>query len=99
MEWEPPLRSSGIRARIAPVPGCGTAINQLLEVPSPYFHKNSPANRALARLRDDIARDRSARPLILNIGSQSKKKDGTVNLDIVQHGNADIIADATYMPF
>ena len=95
---EPPLGSSGIRARIARVPLLGRAINRVLQVPSPFFNRNSPAQDALQHLIERTLRADS-QALILNIGSRSKQKQRTVNLDIMQNGNADVIGDATFMPF
>jgi SAM-dependent methyltransferase len=98
MHSEPPLGSSGIRARIARVPLFGRAINRVLEVPSPFFHGNSPADDALHDLIERTFHADS-QALILNIGSRSKQKQRTVNLDIMQNGNADVLGDATFMPF
>jgi SAM-dependent methyltransferase len=93
----PLLGSSGIRARIARFPICGKVINRLLEVPSPFFHKNSPAENVLTQLIEHTFQHSNA--IALNIGSRSKHKEKILNLDIMQNGDADIIADATYMPF
>lgn len=96
MEFQPSLGSSGIRDRIERIPILGTLINRVLEVPNPFFHKNSPASAALNRLIDDtFANNPSA--LVLNVGSRSNHKD-VINLDISQNGSADVIGDATYMP-
>lgn len=98
MELKPPLGSSGIRARIAQFPICGKAINSLLDLPSPFFHKNSPAENVVMQLIEKTYQHHST-PLIVNIGSRSQHKENIINLDIVQNGDADVIADATYMPF
>jgi SAM-dependent methyltransferase len=92
------LGSSGIRARINGVPLIGRAINRLLEVPSPFFHRNSPAEEALGRLTAQTFHANS-QALMLNIGSRSTHKRRRVNLDIIQNGNADVLGDATFMPF
>jgi len=98
MQCTPSLGSSGIRARIAQLPVCGKAINWLLDVPSPFFHKNSPAENIVAQLVEKTFQQ-NANPLVLNIGSRSTHKERIINLDIMQNGDADVIADATYMPF
>jgi SAM-dependent methyltransferase len=87
----------GIRSRIARVPLVGRVLNQLLEVPNPFFHGNSPARAVVERLLDEAFAD-GREPRILNIGSQSKQRLGIINLDIVQNGWADVLADATFMP-
>jgi hypothetical protein len=87
----------GIRSRIARVPIVGRVLNQLLEVPNPFFHGNSPARAVVERLLDEAFAD-GREPRILNIGSQSKQRLGIINLDIVQNGWADVLADATFMP-
>jgi SAM-dependent methyltransferase len=98
VEFKSPLGSSGIRSHIEQLPICGKVINRLLEVPSPFFHKNSPAENALTQLIEKTFQH-NATPLVLNIGSRSKHKEQIINLDIMQNGDADVIADATYMPF
>jgi SAM-dependent methyltransferase len=88
----------GIRARVERIPWIGRRLNRLLEVPSPFFHRNSPAEHLIERLVEEaIARGSGAR--VLNIGSRSARRPGVVNLDIVENGNADVIGDATFMPF
>jgi SAM-dependent methyltransferase len=98
MVFQPPLGSSGIRSRIEQIPICGKGINRLLEVPNPFFQKNSPAEHALAQLLEKTFQN-NTKSLVLNIGSRSKRKETVINLDIVQNGDADVIADATHMPF
>jgi SAM-dependent methyltransferase len=99
MEAQPLLGSSGIRARIARIPLCGKVINRVLDVPNPFFHpKNSPADIVLEQLIAETLQQHS-KPLALNIGSRSKHKTHIINMDIAQNGDADVIADATYMPF
>ena len=97
MELQPPLGSSGIRDRIKRLPILGPLINRLLDVPNPFFHKNSPAQAALNRLIDDIFTN-NPNALVLNVGSRSDRK-GVINLDIMQNGSIDVVGDATYMPF
>jgi len=94
MEYVPPLGSSGIRARIARIPVCGRLLNRVLEVPSPYCHTATPFGDILAELEGRVSA-----PVILNIGSRAKRAGRVVNLDILQNGHADVIGDATYMPF
>ena len=98
MTSTPLLGSSGIRARVLRLPICGKLINRFLDVPSPFFHKNSPADNALAQLIEHTFQQ-DTRPWALNIGSRSQHKEKILNLDIMQNGEADVIADATYMPF
>lgn len=98
MEYMPPLASSGIRNRIQRIPWFGARINRLLDVPSPFFHGNSPAQHVVKRLID-AARRTEPQARILNIGSRSDQGAGIINLDIAQNGSADVIGDATYMPF
>lgn len=98
MECTPSLDSSGIRARIVRLPICGRMINRLLDVPSPFFHKNSPAEHVLTRLMEQALHQRHD-ALILNLGSRSQAQANVINIDIMQNGQADIIADATFMPF
>src|SRR5215831_291687 len=99
MKEEPICSSSGIRTRIARLPICGKALNRVLEVPNAFFHPtNSPANLTLAKLLSKTC-DGGNRIRVLNIGSRSPHKTDTINLDLIQNGNADVIADATYMPF
>ena len=66
MELQPPLGSSGIRDRIKRLPILGPLINRLLDVPNPFFHKNSPAQAALNRLIDDIFTN-NPNALVLNV--------------------------------
>jgi SAM-dependent methyltransferase len=99
MEFTPPLGSCGIRGRIARVPIIGPAVNRLLDVPDPFFHKqNSPAKLAMAQLYKRTFQP-GLKPRVLNIGSRTKQRPGILNLDIVQNGNADVLADAARMPF
>ena len=98
MEFLPPLSSSGVRSRIQKFPVVGKIINQFLEVPNPFFHGNSPAPDILKRL---ICKTFKENPdaVVLNIGSRNEQEQNIINLDIVQNGQADVIGDATYLPF
>jgi SAM-dependent methyltransferase len=98
MNTSPPLESMGIRARVARVPVVGRALNRMLDVPSPFYHRNSPAEHVVERLLEQaLASGPTAR--VLNIGSRSHRRAEIINLDIVQNGNADVLGDATFMPF
>jgi SAM-dependent methyltransferase len=96
-EIVPGQMSSGIRARVRRIPLAGRWLDQLLDVPNPYFHHRSPADGVSARLvAEALAQSPSAR--ILNIGSRTRITPTVINLDISEGGNASLIGDATFMP-
>lgn len=98
MNASPPLESMGLRARVERLPLVGRRLNRWLDVPSPFYHRNSPAEHLIERLVEE-ALSHGTGPRVLNIGSRSARRPGVVNLDIVENGNADVLGDATFMPF
>lgn len=98
MEFSSPLSSSGIRARIEKVPVVGKIVNRLLEVPNPFYHRKSPAPGILRDLIEETFK-KNPKSFVLNMGSRNTQKENIINLDITQNGQADVIGDATFLPF
>ena len=96
MSSDPIAASSGVGDKLRRLPIIGKHFDRLITIPSPFYHRNSPGEAALANLLAEVAEQPDAQ--ILNIGSRSDRDD-TINLDIVQNGGANVIGDATYMPF
>ena len=92
------LPHSGARSRIENIPLIGKSLSMIFSVPNPNFHfKSTPADIAYDRLIKETLR-KNPKAKILNIGSRGRRFPNVVNLDIVDCGNADIIADASDMP-
>lgn len=92
------IESTGLRSRIEQLP-FGRWLSRALDVPNPFYHGNSPARQVLDELFREVF-NRKPDAIVVNIGSRSEhQRRSIINLDIINTGNADVLADATHMPF